>query len=299
MSSLYESGIMPVNDKTNGSRMTVWLKLGIAAVVLSGVAAVCSPFIRTAYKRHKAEEALTATKNDQGNLTAGIGTARQLLKGNAFIMTGSDETGPLETVIAEAEAASKDTGEVIGFCEGDFNDRAYDRVRQRLDESFGLEQGTRQTPRSVIAAHDAKLKQVIDYCQRKRTSRDTVVRNEWYLKARLKTPIVQGVEKEPKLAPMPQEFYDLIPLKTPALDNALTEFPVDLNNSMGVALSKRKSRLEHILTSGASQSVKSNAQTLYNGAQSSFCQVRALNDALIWYRGEKHDGTFQIGRAHV
>jgi hypothetical protein len=267
----------------------------IAALGLGTVETV--PLIKDAYKKHKAQALVTETCGELANLETLIQESNRTITNNTFLMTGPQETAPL---FAEIEHAS---GDLVGIkaevakAQKEFDARHYDSVRTQLDNSFGLPKGqTRITPSAEAQQVEQELKaKVIKYCDDKRNSREAAITNEWFLAARLKTPLPAGTQKRPaRLAELPDNFYAMIPVLNPQLEAKLKEFGAEYNNSLGANLANHEWTFYHLVEFGVNDTIKQRAKQFYDAARTVYGTVRPNNDKLTWYRTETHDGKFTL-----
>jgi len=276
-----------------------------AALVLAlAGGAVSFPYIQTAYKKHKAKNLIVSAEKEFADFRVTLNNAKQIVKNNEFLMTGPEETAPLYAEIKDSESYIEGLEEALSDAKSDFSTKDYDDVRRALDPKFGLKNQTRATPAGIIMREKNDLQQkVINYCNEKRNARNAVVDNEWYLKARLKKPMQPGIiEKTGELAEIPPKFFNMIPVLTPDLEAKLREFNPEQGgeinppfyNSMGANLVKHKAILEHIIEFGKTEEIKNRAKNMYFTAFDSYRKVMPLNDELVWYRAEKHDGKYSM-----
>ena len=272
--------------------------LALTAGLFTGI-----PMIKTAYKRYKANDVLKDTEEKRVNLSSKISEAERFLKNNKFLMTGEEEIRPYEIEITHAGENLSLVENTLDAAKKDLAGERYDSVRKVLDEKFDSEQNI-ETPRLIASKEIDLLNQkVIAPINKRRTLRDSAVSNEWYLKARLKSPIRKDVEKEDELGKIPQEFYEMIPVKSDIFDAEIRKFNPEagfgnidkrIYNSLGSMLIKGKHDLDHILKFSKSERAKTEAEKMFSNAFGSYIVVREMNDKLIWYRDREHDGKFSL-----
>ena len=270
-----------------GKKIAVIGSLALASVIAS------IP-INRAYQKSSARHLLRQTENKFQALESRIKKAELLVNNNSFLFADKREEETLRRTIEEAKSSSYGISNSLS---GNFrllNTGDYSFVRSNLDSSFGLPKGqTREAPLAIIQYNADNIENVVSLCNNLRKSRDSVIANEFYLKARLRKPLASALGESPEdLSGMPLKYLSLIPTLSPFLKSGLENLPLELNNSLGANLIKHLPALDHILERGKNQRVKEKAQNFYDDAMHSYKKVKTLNDALVWYVSKKHDGTF-------
>ncbi len=266
-------------------------------VAIAAVGAVSFPHLKEAYKKSKADTEITETSKEIENLKHKYSVADNSLKSNMFLMTGPDEVAPLLSEVTDSSQKLHDLEQRLLSAKVDFRNEKYDKVREQLNDTFNLEDGKeRVTPKSIALAEQKDLEtKVIGYCDVKHGLRDSVVNNEWFLKARLKKPYMNGmIERTEDFAEIPDSLFKMVPALDDDTKMRLETLPKELYNSMGVSLIKHKWTEEHIILTGLTEDIKISAEKLYGGAYSSYKDVMAKNDALLRYRASEHDGKMSV-----
>lgn len=270
--------------------------------ILCGIAALLAVvaivgFSISFYRQYRASCLLEEANKEMSKLKDTINLARSSLKNNFFLMTGPEETDPLDKEIAEVEEAVNGLEAAIASAKSTFSSGKHVEVREALESE--------NSPiRKSISYQDRLRSKVIQYCNGKRNKRDTTVSNEWFLKARLKKPIDGTFQERPEeLQNMPPQFFAMIPKATDELLKGLSSLNAEaggegdprLFNSLGANLLAHRSELEHIEKFGKTETIKEKAREMYRGAVSHYVKVRDANDALSnWYRAEKNDGKYSV-----
>jgi hypothetical protein len=231
--------------------------------------------------------------------------SEKCVKSVAFLMTSDAEKAPLLYAVEEGKTRLSVTKMVMSNVEKNLKGESYFDVRVALDGELCLkeEEQPRNTPKSLAVRYQDELRQkVLNYCKTKLASRDAVIDNEWYLKARLKKPLAPGLTERPEdLGKLPEKYYAMIPASDMMLEDGLKQMSVSenggdgnvdsrLNNSMGYELVKSKRLLDHVVSVVTEQSVKDRMLKMYDSAVEAYLQVAPKNKLLLWYRDEKHDG---------
>lgn len=266
------------------------LYLVIAAVVVIGIFSF--PYLKTAYKKHKANDLLIETNAAHTQLNSKIAQGVQLLQDNFSLLT-AQERKSLQSDIDAAKHGSLRAEYALTECRRLFTAEDYDAVRRKFDKTFDLgEKERREVPLDYIKPQDENMQAVISFCTGKRDKRNRAFNNELYLKACLKKPYsASGFEHSDDFAILPDSMRMMVPASTPELCQQLSQFPPELNNCMGWALLAHQPALAHIHRFGKTPSIKSRAQGYYDSAFNSYRQVKAKNDALpFWYRPQAQDG---------
>lgn len=268
----------------------------IVGASLGIVTLLSIPSCYTAYQKNNARSLIEQTSKDLGVLENKTIKAEQALKDNSFLFSNKRDEEGLKTKIEEVKNnfyvfSNSITGNKRLFEMGE-----YILVRSNLDSGFqSLKDVPRLVARDSIAEEMEKIEQVILFCTNLRNSRDNVIANEFYLKARLKKPLKSNLGEAPEdISDMPQKYQVMIPIITGELENSLKDLPNNLNNSMGANLIKHRSTLEHITRFGKTPQVREKGHRLYDSASDSYRRVKPANDALVWYKTTNHDGKFSL-----
>ncbi len=279
-------------------KFTKRIATGTAVLAFAATAWFSAPHIKNAYQRHKAETLIEAAYTDLSGLQAELHKAQQKTENNIFILTPEERTdlaGNLENLrAAELEIENELVPNRRHFFLGQ-----YDKVRSHLDPEFGLENGQkRETPSDRIRVTYENAKKVIDFCEGKRTLRDTVFANELFLKARLKKPYNSAgmAELPDELALLPADMLAYVPTILQEMRDALKKGDIEpeLYNSMGANILKRKQKLQHIIERAREERTKEKAKKMLSSAHDSYVQVKPRNDQLkAWYRPSM-DGIFIV-----
>ncbi|MGV8152242.1 MAG: hypothetical protein ACP5OG_04105 [Candidatus Nanoarchaeia archaeon] len=251
------------------------------------------PSIHNFYQKCKAKSLIDSAKKASISLVSSLDTSEFKIKEDSFVLTPEEKAN-----IDKEMWDSKDKLKIINYgIENNlqiFNSKNYQKVILNLNEKARkknniLEPTIIQTANSEKKDLDEK---VIGFCDDKRGTRDSILRNELYLKARLKKPV--GGLENPELAYIGEEFSKYVPNHSQKLEEKLKEFPSELNNSMGVALIRHKPLKEHIVEYGQTENVKKRAEEFFENAKTSYISGKNKNDSLTWYVAKEHDGKMNM-----
>ena len=225
------------------------------AIVAGGI--ISTPFIRSAYKGHKAQDLITQTSDSISGLEKEVNEVSELVKSNEFILFDDEET-KLYGEINDSKRKASDLKKVLDENRNLFESKSYDDIRRSLDSQFDLEKGnTRTTPLNISQSERNDIKNVVVQVSSKRKSRDEVITNEGELVSRLASPLAPGmVERKEKHQFLTTNQYQQIPTLTQELESRLSTIEPELNNSLGVALLEHEPTLEHILATAKAERIK-------------------------------------------
>ena len=269
------------------------IALGLAAALALG-SVISFPYAKTAYKRVKARNLVKAAESEFIKFDTTLAKAREVVEVNSYLLVDEEREKPYAEI---SDSSGKKAGIKEGIAENNklFEGKKYDDVRTNLDSRFGLKSGRRETLIDVMKREEQELKEVMDFCEGKRDMRNEVWANELYLIAKLKSPYKpEEKEKSERLSILPEELFRQIPAWSEELEEKLKIFDKELHNSLGTSLIHSQPFLEHILKRGRSERVSDNALKIYHDAENSYMQVMPLNDQLLWYRPQKHDGKMPV-----
>ncbi|MBI2124179.1 hypothetical protein HYT92_00115 [Candidatus Pacearchaeota archaeon] len=269
------------------------LALGLAAALALG-SVLSFPYAKTAYKRGKARNLVKAAASEFIKFDTALARAREAVEVNSYLLVDEEREKPYAEI---SDSGGKRAGIDEGIAENNklFERKEYDNVRINLDSRFGLKKGRRDTLIDVMKREEQELKEAADFCEGKRGMRNEVWANELYLIAKLKSPCKpEEKEKSERLSLLSDELFRQIPAWSEELEEKLKNFDKELHNSLGTSLITYQPILEHILNHGKSERVNDNALKIYHAAENSYKQVMPLNDQLLWYRPQKHDGKMPV-----
>ncbi len=263
----------------------------ISAVVIIITLAIGIPYGIKTYKLRVAKGAI--------ELTTGLRDAfQQKLAETQKSVTDSlcltpEEKHQLEEKLCAAENRLTSFSVAMKSAETSFASSEYDKTREAL-----------QVLQAEITTELGHVKVLSDFCAKVAGLRDRVLKNELYLKARLKKPYPfseKEIELPAELAMLPKEYLQYVPRLDAHLEEGMRtqELGPELNNSLGANLVKLRPVLDHILTTAKREPIKERARELFARAIKYYRLVRAKNDALpIWYRAS-HDGTLTAERIEL
>lgn len=282
-----------VGDFLSRNAKKVVIASSMTAALLAGT--ISAPYINKAYKKHQANNVLVATDKGISELEDVIDQTKKSLDENGFILLEKEKQECYKEIedstIRSLELQKEMQTEINLFEMGH-----YDAVRRSLDESFDLPKGkTRITPFAIAQREIEEIDSVKRKFSHKRQGRDSAIKQEGDLMARLASPLVPPViERKDKHAVLTNEQFKWIPILSRDLEVALKEVPAELHNSLGVMLINHKPILEHIIKYAKAERTKDRATGAFENAKESYMQVMALNDSLtVFYRAKQHDGTFR------
>ena len=265
----------------------------LAVALLAGT--ISFPYIKTAYKKHQANKVLVETGKAVSDLENAVEQTRKTLDENSFILLEKEKQSSLDE-IEDSTIKFLELQKEMLTERNLFEMRHYDDVRRSLDDNFDLPKGkTRITPKGIAEREKTEIESVWQRISYKRQSRDTAIRQEGDLIARLASPLVPPVlERKEKHNLLTEEQFKWIPILNSDLEIKLKELPDELSNSLGVMLINHKPILEHIAKYGKADRVKDRPRGAFENAKTSYLQVMPLNDSLaVFYRAKQHDGTFK------
>lgn len=278
--------------------------LYVAGALLGLATAISFPFFNKAYKSYRAETLIKETEKSISDLERKIQVSRERLAENRFLLL-QVEADPYDVEITDSSNKIPELKDSLTQASDQFKSKNYDKTRKILDPKFGLKKGESRTTAKIIA--DSEIKdletKVVNPLKDRRLTRDQVVRNEFYLRARLKKPLYK-IEKLEELTDMPNDLYQLIPLQSEQLTETLkrisgemlaektdnADIDARLNNSLGANLVSSLEEREHILEFGVRDDIKQKALEMFRKARENYLQVKPLNDGLKWYKPNKDDG---------
>ena len=260
------------------------------ATMLAGAGYLAFPHAQSAYKRAKAESAITAVEKTFSEYKAAVQSADKTIKETSFLFVDEAERSSVLTTLEDARRFEHDIVQRLAQQRQLIALGKTDDVRRNLVEDFDMPKGQlRRTFASEISGARSLLEEKAAYCTARKGTRDAVMRNELYLKTRLNLPLPAGqLERPVKDSIIPDDLYSLIPYESPAL----LAMPKELRNSLGANLLKHRGAKDHLEACG-SNTVMKRAYDLFHAAGDAYMQVMALNDALTWYR-PLLDGTFSF-----
>ncbi|MBI2047434.1 hypothetical protein HYT26_04720 [Candidatus Pacearchaeota archaeon] len=269
------------------------MALALAAILaLGGVLAF--PHAKIAYKRSKARNLINVAASEFAKFGTTLAKSREVVEVNSYLLVDEEKEKPYAE-ISDSDEKKTEIEEDISKNKRAFERKEYDEVRRNLDSRFGLKKGKRETLIDIMQREEQELKQVMDFCEGKKNMRNEVWANELYLIARLKSPCKpEEKEKSERLALLPEQLFKQVPVWSLELDEKLRKLDSGLHNNLGVCLVNYQDILEHIIKHGREERVNDNALKIYYSAENAYKQVMPLNDDLLWYRPQKHDGKMPV-----
>lgn len=266
--------------------------LATLALALGAGAYFGVPYLVKQHKQKEVHSLIAAFSNESKSLNKKIGTCEKYLQTNEFLLS-KDEKETLERDLSNSKKIVSDLDGGLINANDLFYKGQYDNARIILDNN-SRESQKKEGLLELINKVDNNIIKVRENIDIKLKIRNNNIDLEWYLKARLKRPIIEGTEPPEDFTTLPITYQKFVPIIDTQIDKNLKELPKELYNSLGMEILSNREELQEILTNCKVQRIKDKSQNIINKAQESYTQVMPINDTLLWYRTERDDGKLTL-----
>lgn len=256
----------------------------ISAIVVIGLG-VGTHFGINAYRKNKCKEAIQNTTIAMQSLEGDIRVSYDVINKTQFILV----TGEKEKLEIDVRKSEDKVGPIKHDIVNAIQLADVQQVRALLEPGFTKNY---VTPIDKINAVKSEIERVVGFCNNRKELRNRSLDNELLLKATLKKPIDDAIELPSDLMGMPVKYLSIIPRKNSSHAVQLPTLAPVLNNSLGVKLLVALPTVETIKNVAKTETIRQNAQNMWNNAREAFANVKPQNDAIHWYIPKEDDGSY-------